>query len=106
MAAVDRRAAQDDRQHGFADPGRPDEQHVGRVGEVGACDEFPHEFGVDAGLSGEVEVFELPGGGEVSEPHPAVPAAGLGGFDLDPKQSLEEVGVTELSLAGCFEVSG
>ena len=28
------------------------------------------------------------GGGEVSEPHPAVPAAGFDGFDLDLKQPL------------------
>ena len=104
MPTIDRGAAQDDREHGLADSGRADEQHVGRVGEVGACCEFPHEFLIDGGLGGEVEVFELPGRGEVSEPHPAVPAAGFGGFDLDLEQLLEELGVAKLALAGCFEV--
>ena len=50
MAAVDRRPAQDDREHGFADTGRPYEQHVGRVGEVGAACKFSDEFLIDAGL--------------------------------------------------------
>ena len=46
----------------------------------------------------------MPGGREVSEPHPAVPAARFGGFDLDAKQLFEELGVAKLALAGCFEV--
>jgi len=85
MAAIDRCPAQDDCQHGFADTWRADEQHVGRVSQIRACGELSDEFLIDAGLGGEVEVFELPGGWEVREPHPAVPASGLGGFDLDPK---------------------
>ncbi len=44
MPAVDRGSSQDGREHGFADSGRSDEQHVGRVGEVGACGEFSDEF--------------------------------------------------------------
>ena len=104
MPTVDRRPAQDDCQHGFADTGRPDEQNIGRVGEVGACCEFSDEFLVDAGLGGEVEVFELPGGGEVREPHPGVPATLLGGFDLDPEQPLEELGMTDAGSVGLVKV--
>ena len=85
MPAVEGCATQDDGEHGFADSGWADEQHVGRVGEVGACGELSDKGLVDAGLGGEVEVFELPGRWEVSEPHPAVPPARLGGFDLDSK---------------------
>ena len=104
MPAVDRGAAQDGGEHGFAGSGRADEQHVGRVGEVGACGEFPHEFFVDAGLGGEVEVFELPGGGEVREPHAAGPPSLFGGFDLDPQELLEEVGMTNVALACLVEM--
>ena len=50
MPTVDRGTAQDDGEHGLADSGWADEQHVGRVCEVGACCEFPYEFLVDAGL--------------------------------------------------------
>jgi len=85
VAGVEGGAAQDDGEHGFSDSGWADEQHVGRVGEIGAGCELSDEFLVDAGLGGEVEVFELVGGWEVREPHPAVPAAGFGGFDLDPE---------------------
>ena len=50
MAAVDRGPARDDRQHGFSDTGRSDEQHVGRVGQIAAACEFSYEFFIDAGL--------------------------------------------------------
>ena len=50
MPTIDRGAAQDDGKHGFSDSGRADEQDVGRVGEISACCEFPHEVLVDAGL--------------------------------------------------------
>ena len=84
MSGVDCCSAQDDGEHGFADSEGSDEQHVGRVGEISTCDEFSDKGFVDAGLSGEVEVVELGGRREVREPHPAVPASLLGGFDLDP----------------------
>ena len=61
---------------------------------------------VDAGLGGEVEVVELPGGGEVSEPYPGVPSACLGGFDLDPEQPFQELGVADVAVVGVFEVAG
>ena len=61
---------------------------------------------VDAGLSGEVEVVELPGAGQVSEPHPGRPAAGFGGFDLDPEQAFEELGVADVASVGGFEMAG
>ena len=38
---------------------------------------------VDRWLGSEVEVADGPGGGEVREPHPGVPAALLGGRNLD-----------------------
>ena len=104
MATVDRGATQDDGKHGFADTGRADEQHVGRVGEVGAWSKLPHELLVDAGLGGEVEVFELPGRWEVREPHPAVPPPRFGGFDLDSQKLLEELGVADGVAAGLVEV--
>ena len=88
MAGVDCGPAQDDSQHRFTDAGRSDEQHIGRVGQVGAADEFADEFLIDAGLGGEVEVADLPGGGQVSEPYPGVPSACFGGFDLDAEQLL------------------
>ena len=50
VPAVHCGSTQDDCEHGFADPGRSDEQYVGRVGEVGACCEFSDELLVDAGL--------------------------------------------------------
>ena len=53
MPTVDCGSSQDDCQHGFTDAGRSDEQHVGRVGEVGACYEFPNEF-----LGGFAKVWE------------------------------------------------
>ena len=58
------------------------------------------------GWAEKTVVVELPGGGEVSEPHPGRPAAGFGSFDLDPEQAFEELGVTDIAVAGCFEPAG
>jgi len=85
VASIEGGAAQFDGEHGFADTRGSDEQHVGSVGQIRAGCELSDEFLVDAGLGGEVEVFELVGGWEVREPNPAVPPASFGGFDLDPK---------------------
>ena len=87
-------------------PGGPMNSTLVASAKIGACYEFPNEFLVDAGLGGEVEVVELPGGGEVSESYPGVPSALLGGFDLNPEQPFEELGMANVVSVGVFEVAG
>nr|WP_244321115.1 hypothetical protein [Streptomyces melanosporofaciens] len=57
VSGLDRGPGQGDREHGLADPGRADEQHVGGVVEEAQGGQVADEFLVDAGLGGEVEVL-------------------------------------------------
>lgn len=79
-------------EHGLADSGWADEQHVGGVVEEPHGGEVADEFLVDAGLGGEVEVRERPGIREAGEPQPPGQAAFLGGGDLDLQQPFERGG--------------
>ena len=97
-AGVDGGVAEGDGEHGLADAGRADEQHVGGVVGVAARGEVAHQRRVDGGLGGEVEVLEPPGRREVREPQQAGVAAGFGGVDLDGEESFEELGVGRLGL--------
>ena len=102
MPGVDCGVAQSNRQHGLADAGRPDEQHVGGVIEVAAGRQFADHCFVDRGLGGEVEVVDPPRGGEVRKPHPCVPSALFGGIDFDSEQRFNKLGVTRLDATGPF----
>jgi DNA replication protein DnaC len=53
-----RGVSQADREHGLADAGRADEQHVGGVFDEAQGGQLGDQFGVEAGLGGEVELLE------------------------------------------------
>ena len=106
MTGVDRGPSQDDREHGFAYSWWSDEQHVGGVSQIGARGEFPNQFLVDAGLCCEVEVFQLPAGGEVRQFEAGFPSALFGGLYLYSEQRFEELGVTGVVLSCLVEVDG
>ena len=50
--------------------------------------------------------FSWPAGGEVRQFEAGLPSALFGGFHLDPQQSLEELGVSDVVLACLVEVGG
>jgi hypothetical protein len=60
----------------------------------------------EVGLGVEVEVVEVPGGGEPGEAFEAGLAAGLGGRHLDVEEPFEERAVAELVLEGVVELAG
>jgi hypothetical protein len=102
----DRGVAQADGEHGLADAGRADEQHVGGVVEEPQAGQFGDELAVGGRLGVEVEVGDLPGGGQAGEPGRAGLAPGLGGGDFQGEQAFQEGGVAELPGAGVVEFGG
>ena len=58
------------------------------------------------GWAEKTGVVELPGAGQVSEPYPGVPSACLGGFDLNPEQPFQELGMADVAAVGGVEVAG
>tara|TARA_R100000365_G_scaffold2360_1_gene7519 strand:- start:339 stop:638 length:300 start_codon:yes stop_codon:yes gene_type:complete len=90
---------------GLPDPGRADEEHVGRGVDVAAGAELGEQRLVDAGGVVEVEVVEGGAGGEVREPEPAREAAGFGRGDLDLQKPFEGVGEGP-ALRGCLIENG
>ena len=86
-------------------PGGPYVQHVGRIREVGACGEFPHEFLVDAGLgrrSRSLRAARPLGSSRTASGCSTVAFRWL--RVLDSEQFFEELGMADASSAGCFEV--
>jgi hypothetical protein len=67
---------------GLADAGRADQQHVGGVVEEPQGGQFGDELAVHRGLGVEVEVADLPGGGQAGEPGQAGLAPGVRGLDF------------------------
>jgi site-specific DNA recombinase len=78
----DRGVAQAHGEHGLADPGRADQQHVGGILEEPQGGQLADQLPVDRGLGVEVEVGDLPGGGQAGEPGQAGLPAGVGGLDF------------------------
>jgi hypothetical protein len=87
-------------------PRRSDEQDVGGGGEVGAGGELIDEVAVDAGGGVVVEVGEGGRGRQGGEPEPAGEAAGLGGVDLDPKESFQGGGQGQALGVGASRTAG
>ena len=106
IAGVDRGPGETDGQHGLADAGRPDEQHVGGVVEKAQGPELAHQLLVDRWLGGEVEVLESPWRRQAGEAFEAGSPADLGGGHFDLEQASQEIGVPESFLAGMVELAG
>jgi hypothetical protein len=87
MVAACRRET--DREVGFADTGRPDQQHVGGGLDVAAGAELVDQLAVDAGLGIEVEVVQCGWCGQAGETQAAHEASCLRGVDFDREQPLE-----------------
>ena len=64
------------------------------------------EFRIDAGLGGEVEVGDGPGGGQAGESHPGAGAAGFDRVDLDAQECLDRRGHAVPGGAGVVEDPG
>jgi hypothetical protein len=64
------------------------------------------ELAVHRGLGVEVEITDLPGGGQAGEPGQAGPSAGLGGGDLNRQETFQERGVAEVPGGGVVELGG
>jgi hypothetical protein len=98
--------AEADREVGFPDTGRADQQDVGGVFGVTTRGEVPDEGLIDRGLRGEVEVFETPRCRKVREPHPAFEASFFGRVDFGCEELFEELGVGLAGFGGVVERSG
>ena len=92
VAGVRGGAGQTDGEVGLADPGWPDQQHVGGGLQVAAGAELGDQVPVEAGGGVVVEVLQAGGGGQAGEPEPAGEPAGLGGVDLEGEQPFQRGG--------------
>jgi hypothetical protein len=88
-------------------PGRADEKDVGGVLQKAQGGELADHGLVYLGLGVEVEVGDVPGGGQTGEARgPPRGAPGLGGDHLDLEQAFQESAVTETLLLGLSSSRG
>jgi hypothetical protein len=98
--------AETDGEHGLADAGRPDEQHLGGVLEEAEGGELVDELAVNRWLGVEVEVGEPPWRGQRREAGEASMTSGFGGGELDVEEPFQERGVAELGRRGVVSSPG
>jgi hypothetical protein len=105
-ASGDGGVAAADGQHRLADPGRPDQQHVGRVAGKPQGAQVGDQLRAGRGLGGEVGVGEGERGRQRREPLQAGAAPLIDGAGLDGEQPFQERGVGEAGPGRVVELAG
>ena len=91
VALLDRLAAQADGQMRFPDPGRPQEQDIGGVGQIASRLKFGHQTPVQARLQVELVGFQGPVQGELGQLGPEYRPFGILGGHLFADDLVQEV---------------
>ncbi|KDE97223.1 hypothetical protein Y900_028580 [Mycolicibacterium aromaticivorans JS19b1 = JCM 16368] len=87
----------------LADPGRADEQDVGRGLEVAAGGQLFDHLAINPGGGVVVEVLQRGRGGQAREPQPTGQSAGFGGLDFDGEQSVQGGGHRQVLGGGLVQ---